>query len=430
MTGAIALVDCNNFYVSCERCFQPHLRGKPVVVLSNNDGCAVARSNEAKALGIKMGDPWHLNRAQWRKHGVIIRSSNYALYGDMSHRVMSILRQLSPGVEVYSIDEAFIDLSGLADREEEVARHLRATILQWTGLPVSIGIAPTKTLAKVANRAAKKDAGSGGIRSLLSKASQDMALNGLEPEEVWGIAHRMGKRLRALGMTTAADIRFAEPGVLRSEGGVVLERIGRELNGEPCLQLDDSTKPAKSIMASRSFGRAVTSQVELEEAVATFTTRAAEKLRRQHLAAGSVLVFIHTNPFKHSERPYSASEVVRLPVASSDTAKLIHAAVQALQTIYRHGFNYTKAGIMLDDLEPAAHVQRDLWTAPDDDRSKILMRTLDRVNRTWGRNTLHFAASGTHQGWGMRAAFLSRRYTTRWDELPVAGGVLPFKVGR
>lgn len=413
----LGLVDCNNFYVSAERCFQPNLRGRPVVCLSNNDGCAIARSEEAKALGIKMGDPWHLHRAEWQRQGVIIRSSNYALYGDMSQRVMSILRQLSPGVEVYSIDEAFIDLGGMNGREEVVARQLRATIHQWTGIPVSVGLAPTKTLAKVANRNAKKDKGSGGVCALLTEVRQREVLRKLEVEDIWGVAARLGRRLRALGIMTADDLRAASPEILRREGGVVVERIGRELRGERCLQFEDASRPAKSVMASRSFGRAVTSAAELEEAVASFVSRAAEKLRSQSLAAGTVTVFLHTNSFRPSEPQYHASEVVRLSVASSSTPKLIYAAFYGLKTIFRSGFRYTKAGILLDALEHADHVQGNLWREGDSTESRTLMRAMDRVNREWGRGTLKMAACGVRQAWGMRAEHLSRRYTTRWDEL-------------
>lgn len=417
----LALMDCNNFYVSCERCFQPKLRGKPTIVLSNNDGCAVARSEESKALGVKMGDPWHLYKEEWRRQGVVIRSSNYALYGDMSNRVMSILRKLTPGVEVYSIDEAFLDFAGLDCREEAIARELRATIVQWTGIPVSIGIAPTKTLAKVANRAAKKDKASGGVMALQDAIAQEAVLAALEVEDVWGIAARMGQRLRALGISKAVDLRNAAPKLLRDEGGVVLERIGRELRGEQCLLLEDTTQAAKSIMASRSFGRPVVECAELEEAVSSFVSRAAEKLRRQNLAAGSIMVFAHTNPFKATERQYSASDVVRLGVASSDTAKLIQAALQGVRKIYRPGFRYKKAGIMLDGLEQSNHVQGDLWTAPDDERSKALMQTMDRLNRSHGKGTLRHASCGVRQGWSMRAEHMSRRWTTRWEELLTVG---------
>jgi DNA polymerase V len=417
MSGAIALVDCNNFYVSAERCFQPELRNRPVVVLSNNDGCAIARSEEAKALGIKMGDPWHLHSAEWRKAGVIIRSSNYALYGDMSRRVMSILRALSPGIEVYSIDEAFVDLAGMAGREEDVARQLRATVHQWTGIPVSIGIAPSKTLAKVANRSAKKDRASGGVRVLMTDAAQCAVLASFEPEDVWGVAHRLGRRLRALGLVTAQHLRDAAPDLLRREGGVVVERIGRELRGEQCLQLDDSRQLAKSIMASRSFGRPVTARGELEQAVATFVSRASEKLRRQNLAAGTVMVSIHTNPFRPAERQYNGSYVVRMSVASADTSKLIKAAFYALAAIYRPGFRYVKAGVLLDGLERAGGVQRNLWVEEDDETSKTLMRTMDRLNAEWGRGALKLAACGVRHGWALRAEHLSKRYTTRWEEL-------------
>lgn len=415
----IGLVDCNNFYVSCERLFQPRLRNRPVVVLSNNDGCAVARSEEAKQLGVKMGEPWHLHRADWKKNGVIVRSSNYALYGDMSNRVMSILRKLSPAIEVYSIDEAFIDFDGMAGREEEVALALRATVLQWTGIPVSIGISTSKTLAKVANRSAKKDLLSGGVRTLLTGDAQIPALAKLEVEDVWGVAARLGRRLRALGIRTALDLRRAAPEALRKEGGVILERIGRELNGERCLQLEDSRQKSKSIMASRSFGRPVTSLDELRQAVATFTSRAAEKLRRQNLVAGTVTTFIHTSPFRPTERQLYASDVVRLGVASSSTPKLIHAALEALQKIYRPGFRYVKAGVLLDAFEVAGKEQKDLWASGDSEEDRVVMATMDRVNREWGRGTLKIAVCGVKQGWTMRAEHLSPRYTTRWEDLLV-----------
>ncbi|MBX9862401.1 MAG: Y-family DNA polymerase [Hyphomicrobium sp.] len=413
----VGLVDCNNFYVSCERLFQPQLRGRPVVVLSNNDGCAVARSEEAKQLGVKMGAPWHLHRAAWKQAGVTVRSSNYALYGDLSNRVMSILRMLTPGIEVYSIDEAFIDFGGMGGREEQVARELRATILQWTGIPVSIGIVPTKTLAKVANRSAKKVPVSGGVRVLLTDEVQQQVLSKLEVEDIWGVATRLGRRLRALGIATAADMRNAAPEALRKEGGVVLERIGRELRGERCLQLDDATRSAKSIMASRSFGRPVTERSELEQAVASFVSRAAEKLRRQHLTAGTVTTFIHTSPFRPTDRQYGASALVRLCVASSNTPKLIQAALQALREIYRPGFRYVKAGILLDAFEPAGEEQTHLWAGGDSENERGLMATMDRVNRIWGRGTLNMAACGVRNGWSMRAEHLSPRYTTRWQDL-------------
>lgn len=413
----IGLVDCNNFYVSCERLFQPHLRNRPVVVLSNNDGCAVARSEEAKRLGIKMGDPWHLHRAAWKKAGVIVRSSNYALYGDLSKRVMSILRKLTAGIEVYSIDEAFVDFGGMGGREEKHARELRATILRWTGVPVSIGIAPTKTLAKVANRSAKKNPVSEGVRALLTEQSQVDALVKLEVEDIWGVATRLGRRLRALGIATGADLRNGAPEALRKEGGVVLERIGRELRGERCRQLEDMTRASKSIMASRSFGRPVIERVELEEAVASFVSRAAEKLRKQNLTAGTVTTYIQTNPFRLRERQYNASALVRLCVSSSNTPKLIQAALQALLEIYRPGFRYAKAGILLDAFEPVGMEQAHLWVGGDRETERTLMAAMDRVNREWGRGTLKMAACGLRHGWSMHAEHLSPRYTTRWEDL-------------
>jgi DNA polymerase V len=313
MGDPIALVDCNNFYVSCERVFQPELRGKPVVVLSNNDGCVIARSNEAKALGIAMGAPWHLHRDQFAASGVIVRSSNYTLYGDMSARVMNVLSQFTPDLEIYSIDEAFCGMAGFGARLERHARALRAAVLQWTGIPVSVGIAPTKTLAKVANHAAKKEEKHGGALLLLEQAEQDTALAKIELTDLWGIAGRLAARLVAIGINTPLDLKRGDPRLIRERLGVVTMRLALELRGIACLDLERVTPDRKSIMASRSFGRPVTTLSELQEAVASYTARAAEKLRRQHLATAHLMVFIETNRFKPDDAQHYAARPVRLP---------------------------------------------------------------------------------------------------------------------
>jgi DNA polymerase V len=418
MGGPIALVDCNNFYVSCERVFQPELRGKPVVVLSNNDGCVIARSNEAKALGIAMGAPWHLHRKQFEAAGVIVRSSNYTFYGDMSSRVMQVLSTFTPDLEIYSIDEAFLGLGGFGPRLESHARALRAAVLQWTGIPASVGIAPTKTLAKVANHAAKMDRKHGGAVLLLDEAAQDDALSKIELTDLWGVAGRLAARLRAIGIDTPLELKRGDPRLIRERLGVVTARLALELRGVPCLGLEHEVPDRKSIMASRSFGRPVTELAELREAVASYTARAAEKLRRQSLATASLMVFIETNRFKPDQAQHYAARPVRLPVATSDSARLIGAALARLASIWRDGYRYKKAGVVLLDLHPAAAVQEGLFDKKDDARRVMLMRTVDRLNLRFGRDTVSFAAAGRRQrAWKLRRERLSPCYTTAWDEL-------------
>lgn len=416
MAAPIALVDCNNFYASCERLFDPKLRGKPIVVLSNNDGCVIARSNEAKALGIAMGEPWHLVKARHAKNGVIVRSSNYTLYGDISGRVVTVLRQFAPDLEVYSIDEAFLSLEGVPDVVEH-SRQLRATVLQWTGIPVSVGIAPTKTLAKVANRIAKKDPSSGGVWDLCEPAHQERALASLSLTDLWGVASRMEKRLAEIGIRTPLELREADPAIVRERVGVLMERMVRELRGIPCQGLTAVAPANKTILASRSFGRPVVSRHELEEAVTAHVSRAAEKLRRQHLCAGVVMVFATTNRFKPEERQYAASKTIGLEVPSADTMTLATAARLALAAVWREGYRYKKVGVALLELSPSSTVQGDLWSQPDSNRSQTLMRTIDRINGTWGRETIRLAGSGIARGWKLRAEQRSPQYTTSWDDL-------------
>jgi DNA polymerase V len=415
--GPIALVDCNNFYVSCERVFQPELRGKAVVVLSNHDGCVIARSNEAKALRIEIGAPWHLHRHRFAAAGVILRSSYYTLYGDMSARVMQVLSQFTPDLEIYSIDEAFLGMAGFGAHLESHARALRAAVLKWTGIPVSVGIAPTKTLAKVANRAAKKDEKHGGALLLLDQAAQDAALGKIGLTDLWGVAGRLAARLAAIGINTPLDLKHGDPRLIRERLGVVTMCLALELRGVACLDLERVTPDRKSIMASRSFGRPVTTQPELREALASYTARAAEKLRRQHLATAHLMVFIETNRFKAEDAQHYAARAVHLPVATSDSGKLIGAALAGLAAIWRDGYRHKKAGVVLLDLHPAAAVQEGLFDKADSLRRIALMRTVDRLNTRFGRDTVTFAATGRRRPWKRRRDLLWPCYTTAWDQL-------------
>ena len=417
MIGPFALVDCNNFYVSCERVFQPQLRSKPVVVLSNNDGCVIARSNEAKALGVEMGAPWHLCRERFDKDGVIVRSSNYTLYGDMSARVMKVLRNFTPRLEVYSIDEAFLSLSGFEGRLEAHARDLRRTVMQWTGIPVSVGIAPTKILAKVANRFAKKDATAEGVLILTDEAAQEAALSRMELTDLWGVAGRIARRLEQINIRSPLDLKRADPRFVRERFSVVMERMVYELSGVSCLPLEEVVPDRKNIISSRSFGRPVETRAEMEEAVSTYAARAAEKMRRQRLATSSLMVFVETNSFRPQDAQYHASQTVTLAVASADTARIIRAALSGLAAIWRSGFRYKKAGVMLLDLLPAATVHAALFDQPDDARSITRMRTMDLINAEYGRDTLTLGATGRRRTWKLRRNFLSPCYTTKWDDL-------------
>lgn len=416
MADAIALVDCNNFYASCERVFQPALRGKPVVVLSNNDGCVIARSNEAKALGIEMGAPWHLNRERFAKEGVIVRSSNYTLYGDMSSRVMRVLGEAAPELEIYSIDEAFLGLSGLSDPVAHM-RAVRSTVLQWTGIPVSVGIAPSKTLAKVANRLAKKAPEAGGVLMLMDEASQTAALARLELTDLWGLAGRIATQLRDIGVTTPLELRDSDPKWIRSHFSVVMERMVLELQGHACIGLEDGSPDRQSIMASRSFGRPVETLEEMREAVATYVSRAAEKMRRQDLVTPALQVFINTNRFREQDAQYYGHHTVHLPVATADTGRLIRAALHGLACIWKQGPRYKKAGVVCLDLHREDTVQAGLFHAPDSAETRELMAILDQLNQRYGRGTVAFAAGGIQKGWKLRSEQKSPAYTTRWAEL-------------
>lgn len=421
MTRAIALIDCNNFYVSCERVFNPRLEGKPVVVLSNNDGCAVARSNEVKALGVKMGQPWFELKDLARKHGIIAQSSNYALYADMSNRVMSILAMFSPQQEIYSIDECFLDLSGFGTQNlTSYGQRIRRCVKQWTGLPVCVGIGSTKTLAKLANHIAKKYPELDGVCDLNSMSSdqQNDWFNRIAAGEVWGIGRRLFPKLYDNGIKTVLDLKRSSPAGMRSRFSVVMEKVIRELNGVPCIELEEIAPPRKQIVSSRSFGVAVADLASLEEAVSLYVRRATEKLRRQQLCAGAIYVAIRTSPFNEEERYYANGLTIPLPVPTDDTVRLTKAALWGLRKIYRAGYRYQKARVMLFELVPAGNRQSDLFgLAAAENKSGKLMAVMDQINAKMGSSTLKLASEGFRQPWKMKQGNRSPRYTTNWNEL-------------
>ncbi len=415
-----AMVDCNNFYVSCERVFEPSLWGAPVVVLSNNDGCVIARSNEAKALGIAMGEPAFKRERFFRASGVRVFSSNYALYGDLSRRVMDILATFSPDLEIYSIDEAFLRIDGLPFRDAQAfARTIRETVTRWSGIPVSVGVAETKTLAKIANRTAKKDPACGGAYVLPAPgAERDILLEALDTRDIWGVGRRYAAMLARNGIHTARALRDApDPFVRRTMTLTGLSTVF-ELRGKSVLALEDAPPAKKAICSSRSFGRPVTRLDELQESVSAYVSRAAEKLRAQRSVACRLTVFVQTNPHK-DEPQYSNGRDMALPHPTAHTPTLVRAARELGRGIYKPGYRYKKAGVLLTALEPAEGRQLPLFAdGADDLTANALMDVLDRANAKWGRGTLQVAAAGLGRPWQMRQASKSPRYTTRWDELP------------
>lgn len=424
-----ALVDVNNFYVSCERVFQPKLEGVPMVVLSNNDGCAVARSNEVKALGVKMGAPWFDLKDLAQQHGILAFSSNYTLYGDMSNRATEILRQFTPDVEVYSIDESFLRVETVAHLyggATSMGQAIRQRVKQWAGLPVCVGLGSTKTLAKFANHLAKKQAVFNSVCDLSALPDSQLHdwMHKTAVSEVWGVGKRIAARLEAMGITTVLGLMQADAKALRSQFGVVLERTASELAGTSCLELDDLVEAKQQIMSSRSFGQPVTAVAQLTESVSWHCHLASEKLRAQQSVSGAVLVFVKTNRFKAHAPQYSASLLVPLVHPSDDTCAITAAALHGLQRIYREGFAYHKAGVMLMQLTQKQNHQSTLF---DDGTARVrsakLMQAMDAVNATWGRGTLRVGAMGTAattRHWAMRSGNRSSRYTTHWSELPCA----------
>ncbi len=418
-----ALIDCNSFYCSCERVFRPDLESRPVVVLSNNDGCCIALSPEAKALGLKMGTPYFQARELINRHKVAVFSSNYELYGDLSRRVMTVLGRFSPRQEIYSIDECFLDFSGFHDPEAR-AREIKRTVERWTGIPVSIGVGATKTLAKAANRFAKNDPQSGGVKVLPPDVDPGDTLARLPVREVWGVGHRWARRLGDYRIDTAEALRRADPAWIASVFNATLARTVRELQGHTCIPLELQPPPKQQIVVSRSFGRPVTAFEDLREAVFTHVTRAAEKLRGDGLAAQVVHVFAHTNAFQPEAPQYHGTATLALPRPTQDTRRLASQAEAGLRRLYRNGFCYKKAGVMLLELGSPNVLQNELFATPETDgetfRTRRLMEVLDNINRRLGRGTMFLAGQGGHQSprpWRLRREMRSPRYTTAWKEL-------------
>lgn len=415
------LIDCNNFFASCERAFRPELKDRPVVVLSNNDGCVVARSQEAKALGIPMGIPLFKIKDLVEDQRVNVFSSNYTLYSDMSRRVVDIAREEVRDLEIYSIDEAFFTLNSISPNlVKQKMRELRERILKSTGIPVSIGLAKTKTLAKIACERCKKESTLDGVSELVTPTQEytDHILRHTELEDIWGINRRWGMKLRIYGIENAYDLANCDGLSLRKRTNVMVYRTHLELRGYSYFALEGIPVPKKTIASTRSFGRPVVDRTEMREAIAKYVATACEKLRRQRSVASSIYVFLHTNPF-HKDKPfYSNGCTVNLAQPSSDTRDLLNSALLGMDRIYINGYAYKKAGIIISDITPLSNLQFSLFGERKiRHRSEQLMEAVDDVNRTWGRSTVRLGAEGFDQSWHMQRNLLSRRYTTSWSEL-------------
>ncbi len=421
MTTVFALVDCNNFYASCEKLFRPDLIDTPIIVLSNNDGCVVARSKEAKALGIKMGVPVFQIQDFIRQHNIQLFSSNYALYADMSSRVMSTLERFAPRVEVYSIDEAFLDLSDMSSIKPllELGQQIKGTIRQWVGIDVCVGIAPTKTLAKLANHAAKKYPKTGGVVDLTCKERQQRLLKITPVGDIWGVGRRISKHLELQGITTAWELANQPHAEIRKRFSIVLERTVRELKGESCLVLEEIAPTKQQIMCSRSFGTKVTHVEQMREAIAQYIARACEKLRQENQQAKVLTVYIQTSPFKIGAEGYSNSATGELVIPSSDTRDFAELAMRLLKRIWRDGYSYNKGGVMLSGFYGINTYQPGLfdeaYKRPNSDK---LMATLDAVNSSKLGHVFLARQGMSHTWqWQMKREYLSPAYTTRWEDL-------------
>ncbi|EPG4548649.1 Y-family DNA polymerase [Klebsiella pneumoniae] len=415
-----ALCDVNSFYASCETVFRPDLKGRPVVVLSNNDGCVIARSPEAKPF-VKMGEPYFKQKDMFRRHGIIAFSSNYELYADMSNRVMTTLEELSPRCEIYSIDEAFCDLTGVRNCRDltDFGREIRETVLRRTHLTVGVGIAQTKTLAKLANHAAKQwQRQTGGVVDLSNLERQRKLMALLPVDEVWGVGRRISKKLEAIGIKTVLQLADTDIRFIRKHFNVMLERTVRELRGEPCLGLEEFAPVKQEIVCSRSFGGRITEYLEMRQAICSYASRAAEKLRGEHQYCRFISAFVKTSPFALNEPYYGNSASVKLLTPTQDSRDIITAATKCLDVIWRDGHRYQKAGVMLGDFYSQGVAQLNLFddNAPRKNSEK-LMEVLDHLNAKDGRGTLYFAGQGIQTAWQMKREMLSPRYTTRFFDL-------------
>lgn len=407
------LVDCNNFYASCERVFNPSLNGKPVVVLSNNDGCVIARSNEAKALGIKMGIPAYQIKDLVSSHGVAVFSSNYTLYGDMSGRVMSMLSELSPEIEVYSIDEAFLNLHGIRDLDI-IGRKMVDRVTRGTGIPVSLGVAPTKTLAKIANKFAKKYPAYNQLCIIDSEEKRIKALQLTEIGDVWGIGRRQAAKLQKEGIKTAYDFTRFSGSWVRKNMTVVGERTWKELQGISCIDMETAPPAKKQICTSRSFGKMLTDIETISEAIASHASTCAKKLRHQHSYASSLMVFIHTNNFREDLPQYWRNIVLHFPVPTNDTQEIVRYALSGLKSIFLNGYQYKKAGVIITEITEGA--QLGLFDRVDRDKQERLMQAIDKINGEHGNN-IKLAVQGTGRGWKLKQEQLSGHYTTNLNQI-------------
>jgi len=415
-TKKIALVDCNSFYVSCERLFNPKIRKKPVVVLSNNDGCIISRSNEAKALGIKMGEPYFKEKDIIVKNDVQVFSSNYALYGDLSRRVMRTLKRFNCDMEIYSIDEAFLDLSNYPDNEiEDVGKEIRNVVLQWTGIPTSIGIAETKTLSKVANHIAKKK--QSGLVSLIGVENIDPILEKVEINDVWGVGKQLTKFYHNNGIYNAKQLKNKSNTWIKKNSNVLSSRTAMELRGIPCIDLEKINTKRKSCVVSRSFGKRAESFQELKEAIAGYSLNASEKIRSESLVAKSITVFIRTSSFQNRYGFYSNSKTIDLPIATNNSIEIVKTAVSGLETIFKNGYRYQKAGVMLSHLSDSNN-GKNLFSSERDEKINSLMKSIDNTNYRYGRSTLSLASAGIHKKWNSKRQHYSKIDTADFYSLP------------
>ena len=415
-TKKIALVDCNSFYVSCERLFNPKLRNKPVVVLSNNDGCIISRSTEAKALGIKMGEPYFKAKNIIIKNNVQVFSSNYSLYGDLSRRVMRTLKRFNSGIEIYSIDEAFLDLSNFPDNEmEDLGKEIRSIVLKWTGIPTSIGIAKTKTLSKVANHIAKKK--KSGVVSLIEVENIDPILEKVEINDIWGVGKQLTKFYHKNGIYNAKQLKNKSNTWIKKSSNVLGSRTAMELRGISCIGLETTSAKRKSCIVSRSFGKRVEDFQELREAIASYSLNASEKIRSEALVAKSITIFIRTSPFQNRYGFYSNSKTINFPIATNNSIEVVKAAVSALKTIFKNGYRYQKAGVLLSHLSNSNN-GKNLFSSTRDEKINILMKSIDNTNYRYGRSTLSLASAGVHKKWNMRRQHSSKIDTADFYCLP------------
>ncbi len=411
------LCDCNSFYASCERVFRPDLAKVPIVVLSNNDGCVIARSYDAKPY-VKMGAPYYQIKDQLRRHGIVAFSSNYALYGDLSERVMTVIESMVPNSETYSIDEKFVDLTGMPGDLTQFGRKLRAKVLMDTGIPIGVGIAHTKTLAKLANHTAKVlQTRTGGVVDICDDYKRDWVLKRVDVGEVWGVGRRMQAHLEAMGIKKAMDLALADPTMLGRKFSVVIEKTARELAGFSCLDLAEPDPPKQEICCSRMFGKRLTEIEPIKEAVATYMQRAAEKLRAQNSLCKKIRVSIRTGMFNPEEAKFAQGAMIELPYPTNDVRLMTKAAVEAVGRIFREGFRYSKAEVLLMDLRQPGEFTDDLFSLVQPATSERVMSVLDEINGRWGRGTLRTASVPAQPDWAMRRELMSSSFTTRIDQL-------------